>query len=136
MYNTVWYTIGKLIPSAFQWCLGNCDIVYITRIIDNLTANFQIITVDLPIIILIYTIMKFLKHHWHAEGISSPMMYHTVLHIMMIFYSVCVAHNILLLKKNECVQILLTWFVVVLVPRVSKIYIPFIILLLCDWHRC
>ena len=29
VYNTVWYIIGKLIPSACQWCLRNVDTVYI-----------------------------------------------------------------------------------------------------------
>ena len=51
-------------------------------IMGNLTAIFQIITVELTIIMLIYTISKFLNHHWHAEGISFPMMYHIV-------YSTC-----------------------------------------------
>ena len=48
------YNTGKPIPTAFQWWLGNCDIVYIKIIIGNLTAICQIITVELPIIILIY----------------------------------------------------------------------------------
>ena len=52
----------------------------------NLTAIFQIITVELTIIILIYTISKCLKHHWNAEWISFPMMYDTVLYTL---YSPC-----------------------------------------------
>ena len=42
--------------------------------------------VKLPIIIRLYMISQFLKHHWNAEGISFPMMYHTVLYTL---YSAC-----------------------------------------------
>ena len=34
------------------------------------------ITPSTPIINLIYMISQFLKHYWHAEGISFPMIYH------------------------------------------------------------
>ena len=79
VYNNVWYIIGKLVPSAFQWYLRNSDIVYIKIIISNLTASFQIITVELSIIIVIYMVSQFLKYHWNAEWISFPMMHHNVL---------------------------------------------------------
>ena len=94
-YNTLLYSIGKLIPSAFQMSLRDFGIVYINIIIGNLTVNFQIFTVELPISSLIYTISKFPNHHWHAERISFPMMYHTVLYTL---YSACASqfNNILI----------------------------------------
>ena len=56
--------------------IENGEIVYIKKIMGNLTAIFQIITVELTITMFIYTISQFLKHHVHAEGISFPMMYY------------------------------------------------------------
>ena len=47
-------------------------------IMGNLTVIFQIINVELIIILLIYMISKFPKHHWNAKASSFPMMYHTV----------------------------------------------------------
>ena len=71
-----WKADSFSIPMVFE------ELWYIKIIIGNLTAIFQIITVELPIILLMYTISKFLKHHRHAEWISFPMMYHTVLHTL------------------------------------------------------
>ena len=39
VYKTVWYIIGMLITSAFQWCLMNSDIVYIKIIMGNSTVS-------------------------------------------------------------------------------------------------
>ena len=61
VYNTVWYIIGKPIHSSVQWCLRNCDIVYVKIRVGNLTDIFQIITVELPIIIVINIISKCLQ---------------------------------------------------------------------------
>ena len=86
VYNTVWYTIGKLIPSACPWCLRNIDTVYIKIIMGNSTVIIWNMAVKMTIIILIYMIPQFLKHHWSAEGIRVPIMHHTVLCTL---YSAC-----------------------------------------------
>ena len=70
------------IPMVFE------ELWYIKIIMGNSTVIIWKMVVKLPIIILLYTILQFINHHWNAAGISFPMMYHTVLYAL---YSACSA---------------------------------------------
>ena len=50
-------------------------------------GNSTVIIWKMPIIILIYTISKFPKHHWNADGIRFTIMYHTVLYTVYSAYA-------------------------------------------------